>query len=168
MQKNMFALILAGGSGSRLWPLSRELYPKQLLKLNNSEKTLLQMSVERLQELIPDEHILSITNIKHLANVKAQISEVAKTSNTSFIVEPVGCNTAPAIALGAKFIQKFFDSSKDPVILVCPSDHFISDSAKFRKMLSDGAELAEKGFIVTFGVKPTSPDTGYGYTESIL
>lgn len=165
MQKNMFALILAGGSGSRLWPLSRELYPKQLLKLNNSEKTLLQMSVERLKGLIPDEHILSITNIKHLANVRAQISQVANTSDTSFIVEPVGCNTAPAIALGAKFIQKFFDFSEDPVILVCPSDHFISDSAKFRKMLSDGAELAEKGFIVTFGVKPTSPDTGYGYIK---
>ena len=110
MQKNMFALILAGGSGSRLWPLSRELYPKQLLKLNNSEKTLLQMSVERLKGLIPDEHILSITNIKHLANVRAQISQVANTSDTSFIVEPVGCNTAPAIALGAKFIQSFFDT----------------------------------------------------------
>ena len=83
MQKNMFALILAGGSGSRLWPLSRELYPKQLLKLNNSEKTLLQMSVERLKGLIPDEHILSITNIKHLANVRAQISQVANTSEMS-------------------------------------------------------------------------------------
>lgn len=162
---NLFALILAGGSGSRLWPLSREIYPKQLLKLNNNEKTLLQSSVERLRGVVRDENILSITNIKHVANVKSQLKDIIKTDDKSFIVEPLGCNTAPAIALGLKYIKEVFNPSEDPLIIACPCDHFIADNEKFSKTLEKGCKLAQKGYIVTFGVKPSSADTGYGYIK---
>ncbi len=162
---NIFALILAGGSGSRLWPLSRELYPKQLLKLNNSEITLLQSSFNRLRGLVKDENILSITNVKHLSNVKMQINEICETSDESFIVEPIGRNTAPAIALGVKYINEVFSPDTDPIILVSPADHLVLNSEKFIETMKKGIELVEKGSIVTFGIVPRCADTGFGYIK---
>ncbi len=151
---SIYGLILAGGSGSRLWPLSRELYPKQLLNLN-SDKSLLQSTFERLAAFIEPENIVSITNTKHCSNVKMQLGD------TVVLSEPVSKNTAPAIALAAKFIMQ--KSNQDPVILVVPSDHLIKDIDKFYSTVKKGEALAQEGYIVTFGVKPDYPETGYGY-----
>ena len=163
----MYGLILAGGSGSRLWPLSRELYPKQLINLQDKE-SLLQATFERIAKCISEENIISMTGVKHLSNVKYQLSSLAK--NTVVLSEPISKNTAPAIALAAKYV---LDKYKvDPVILVVPSDHLISDNESFVKTVKEGEKIAEKGYIVTFGIKPTYPETGYGYinvtSESIL
>ena len=102
----MYGIILAGGSGSRLWPLSRELYPKQLLNLN-SDKSLLQTTFERLKFCMPSENILSITNTKHTSNVRMQLG--ALTESPIVLAEPVSKNTAPAIALAAKYIMQMFE-----------------------------------------------------------
>lgn len=153
----MFGIILAGGSGSRLWPLSRELYPKQLLNLN-SDKSLLQSTFERLKQFMPAENIVSITNVKHSANVRLQLEQISDQIN--ILAEPLSKNTAPAIALATKFIQTKED---DPVILVVPSDHLIKNNEKFIETVKKGEKLAKEGYIVTFGIEPDYPETGYGY-----
>ena len=159
----MYGIILAGGSGSRLWPLSRELYPKQLLNNLISDKSLLQSTFERLANCMENENILSITNTKHAANVKMQIQEICE--NPMVLSEPVAKNTAPAIALATKFImQKSID---DSVILVVPSDHLIKDKDKFFATVKKGEKLAEEGYIVTFGIQPNYPETGYGYINTL-
>lgn len=157
----MFGLILAGGSGSRLWPLSRELYPKQLLNIENTE-SLLQQTFLRLKECMPAENILSITGVKHAPNVRYQLSSII--DNPTILSEPIAKNTAPAIILASKYI--FENSNEDPVILVVPSDHMIKDKEAFNKTVKIGEEIAKKGFIVTFGIKPTYPETGYGYIKT--
>ncbi len=157
----MYGIILAGGSGSRLWPLSRELYPKQLLNLN-SDKSLLQSTFDRLKSCMTEDKILSITNIKHSSNVRMQLSEL--TRNPVVLSEPVAKNTAPAIVLAAKYIiQK---SNSDPVIIVVPSDHLIQDKDKFLSTVKKGEKLAQEGYIVTFGIEPNYPETGYGYINT--
>lgn len=158
----MYGIILAGGSGSRLWPLSRELYPKQLLNLN-SDKSLLQTTFERLKFCMPAENILSITNTKHTSNVRMQLG--ALTESPVVLAEPVSKNTAPAIALAAKYIMQ--KSNSDPVILVVPSDHLIEDTEKFLSTVKKGEKLAEEGYIVTFGIEPAYPETGYGYINTL-
>src|SRR5574344_1404306 len=154
----MFGIILAGGSGSRLWPLSRELYPKQLLNLN-SDKSLLQTTFDRLKLIMPEENIISITNTKHSANVKYQLS--SHTKNPTVLAEPIGRNTAPAIALSTKYITQ--KDNSDPVIIVVPSNHLIKDNEKFAQTVKLGEKLAQEGYIVTFGITPDYPETGYGY-----
>lgn len=154
----MFGIILAGGSGSRLWPMSRELYPKQLLNLCG-EKSLLQSTFEMLDKFIPAKNIISITNSKHHANVKIQLSEISKES--IILAEPISKNTAPAIVLGAKYIQE--NSQNDETILVVPSDLLIKDNKKFIETIKKAQPLVESGKIVTFGIKPTYPETGFGY-----
>lgn len=157
----MYGIILAGGSGSRLWPLSRELYPKQLLNLI-SDKSLLQSTFERLNFCTDADKIISITNTKHASNVRMQISELTK---TPFVLsEPVAKNTAPAIALAAKFVMQ--KTNEDPVLIVVPSDHLIKDNEKFLSTVKKGEKLAQEGFIVTFGIKPDYPETGYGYINT--
>lgn len=162
----MYAIILAGGSGSRLWPLSRELYPKQLLNLNN-DKSLLQSTFERLNTFIDAKNIVSTTNTKHVANVKRQLQELS--SDIRVLSEPVGRNTTPAIAVATKYL---IEQSGDDVILVVPSDHLINDKEKFKSTVEKGAKLAQDGYIVTFGIQPDYPETGYGYinidNETIL
>lgn len=157
----MYGIILAGGSGSRLWPLSRELYPKQLLNLN-SDKSLLQSTFERLKMCMPSDNIVSITNIKHSSNVRMQLSEIYETP--VILSEPTAKNTAPAIVLATKFIMQ--KSNSDPVIIVVPSDHLIKDNDKFLSTVKKGEKLAEQGYIVTFGIKPDYPETGYGYINT--
>ncbi len=154
----MFGLILAGGSGSRLWPLSRELYPKQLLNIQNTE-SLLQATFERISECLPASNIISMTGVKHFSNVKYQLSSLY--DNAIVLSEPISKNTAPAIALASKYIMEKFNT--DPVILVVPSDHMISDTDKFVKTVKKGEGIAKLGYIVTFGIKPSYPETGYGY-----
>lgn len=158
----MYGIILAGGSGSRLWPLSRELYPKQLLNII-SDKSLLQSTFERLTRCMNENQILSITNTKHAANVKMQIQEL--TNNPVVLSEPVAKNTAPAIALAVKYILQ--TTGDDPVILVVPSDHLIKDNEKFADTVRKGEKLAQEGYIVTFGIQPDYPETGYGYINTL-
>lgn len=157
----MFGIILAGGSGSRLWPLSRELYPKQLLNLN-SDKSLLQATFDRLAGYISQDKILCITNTRHSSNVKMQLA--ALTANPCILSEPISRNTAGAIAVSTKFVMQNFD--EDEVIIVVPSDHQIKDTTKFISTVKKAESLAKQGYIVTLGIKPNYSETGYGYIHA--
>lgn len=153
-------IILSGGSGSRLWPLSREYYPKQLLALTG-ERTLLQETGRRLDGI---ENVLSpivVCNEEHRFLVAEQLREV-NVIPSSIILEPVGRNTAPALALAA---MSLLEKGTDPVMLVMPADHIIADVATFQTVVKEGAKLAAKGRLVTFGIVPDTPATGYGYIK---
>lgn len=157
----MKSIILAGGSGSRLWPLSREEYPKQLLSFDK-EQSLLQKTFNRLCTFSKPADIVTVTNIKHYSNIKLQLNKID--SSNVVIGEPFGKNTAPAIASTLQyFIQQ---GCEDDVVLIVPSDHLIKDIDGFNKTVELGKELAEQGYIVTFGIKPTYPETGYGYIKT--
>lgn len=157
----MKSIILAGGSGSRLWPLSREEHPKQLLSFDK-EQSLLQKTFNRLCTFSKPADIVTVTNIKHYSNIKLQLNKID--SSNVVIGEPFGRNTAPAIASTLQyFIQQ---GCEDDVVLIVPSDHLIKDIDGFNKTVEQGKELAEQGYIVTFGIKPTYPETGYGYIKT--
>lgn len=157
----MKSIILAGGSGSRLWPLSREEYPKQLLSFDK-EQSLLQKTFNRLCTFSKPADIVTVTNIKHYSNIKLQLNKID--SSNVVIGEPFGKNTAPAIASTLQyFIQQ---GCEDDVVLIVPSDHLIKDIDGFNKTVELGKKLAEQGYIVTFGIKPTYPETGYGYIKT--
>lgn len=158
----MYSIILAGGSGSRLWPLSRELYPKQLLNIQNKE-SLLQETFKRITDLVPAQNIVSITNTKNLSNVRYQLSTYAKTPVV--ISEPLAKNTAPAIAVSVKYIIDKYPKAIDDVIMVVPSDHKIKDTKSFKNSIKKGELLAQDDYIVTFGVKPEYAETGFGYIK---
>ncbi|HBH18106.1 MAG TPA: mannose-1-phosphate guanylyltransferase/mannose-6-phosphate isomerase, partial [Cyanobacteria bacterium UBA9579] len=167
---DLFGVILAGGSGSRLWPLSREMHPKQLLKLNN-ESTLFQSTFLRLAQVIPGSNIVTVTNQKHAREVKMQLNELQQSlglaKNPDIIAEPVGRNTAPAIGLSVLYIlKKLAEKDADPVILIAPSDHLVKCQGEFTEAIIKGADLARAGYIVTFGIKPERPDTGFGYIRT--
>ena len=154
-------VILSGGTGSRLWPLSRELYPKQLLPLV-SEATMLQETQLRLNGL---ENLLAplvVCNESHRFMVAEQLRQ-AQVPAGAILLEPVGRNTAPAVAVAALQAQKTGD---DPVLLVLPADHVIVDGETFRNAVLHGAEFARAGKLVTFGIVPTKPETGYGYIRA--
>ncbi len=158
----MFGVILAGGSGSRLWPLSRELYPKQLLNLC-AEKSLLQSTFEMLNKFIPASEIISVTNSKHQSNVKMQLGDLCE--SPVILAEPISKNTAPAIAICVKYILE--TSDKDETILVVPSDLLIKENEKFKQTVLSAQKYVDEGKIVTFGIKPTYPETGFGYIHSV-
>ena len=158
----MFGVILAGGSGSRLWPLSRELYPKQLLNLC-AEKSLLQSTFEMLNKFIPASEIISVTNSKHQANVKMQLGDLCE--SPVILAEPLSKNTAPAIAICVKYILE--TSDEDETILVVPSDLLIKENEKFKQTVISAQKYVDEGKIVTFGIKPTYPETGFGYIHSV-
>jgi len=148
-------VIMAGGSGTRLWPLSRAAYPKQFLRLHG-EDTMLQATVKRLSELDTQASI-TICNEEHRFFVAEQLREIDKLG--SIILEPVGRNTAPAIALAA------LTAKDDPLLLVLAADHVIQDESVFREAVIRAIPLAEAGKLVTFGIVPSAPHTGYGYIK---
>lgn len=152
------ALIMAGGKGTRFWPLSTEEKPKQFLKLVG-EDTMIQMSVKRLEKLIPIERIFIVTGKRYIDLVKQQLPNLP---HINIIIEPVGKNTAPCIALSAFHINKIYE---DATIAVLPSDHIIKDEEKFLKILNSADEFVDENneAIVTIGMKPDRPETGYGY-----
>jgi mannose-1-phosphate guanylyltransferase/mannose-6-phosphate isomerase len=156
----MKSIILAGGSGSRLWPLSREEYPKQLLKFVD-DGSLLQKTFKRLAAFSKPSDIVTVTNIKHFSNIKMQLNSIDKSNVV--ISEPLGRNTAPAIACALEYFRQ--NNESDDIVLIVPSDHLIKDIEKFTKTVEQGKVLAELGYIVTFGIKPTYPETGYGYIK---
>ena len=149
-------VIMAGGSGTRLWPLSRAGHPKQFLALNG-DKTMLQQTVERLADLSVSESI-TICNEEHRFFVAEQLREIDALGD--ILLEPVGRNTAPAIALAA-----LLKKESDPLLLVLAADHVVADQASFTDAVLKAVPLAEAGKLVTFGVVPSEPHTGYGYIE---
>jgi mannose-1-phosphate guanylyltransferase/mannose-6-phosphate isomerase len=154
----MISVILAGGSGERFWPLSRESQPKQLLNIAG-EKTLIQQTVERLLPLTPIDRIYIITNEQHAFQTLSQLAPLGF-SPDHLIAEPVGRNTAPAVALAAELFQ----DQPDEIMAVFPADHVASDSDAFHDTLRQAETAAQQGYLVTIGIKPTRPETGYGYT----
>ncbi|MEY4504150.1 MAG: hypothetical protein RL154_443 [Pseudomonadota bacterium] len=155
MKANMTNIILCGGSGTRLWPISRTLLPKQFVKLFN-DKSLFQLTVQRNSELCSSNLIVSNSEQYFLA--LDQIEELSKTG--SYLLEPVGRNTAPAIALAC------FLLSPDDVVLVTPSDHLIKNEDAYKQTIKRAKELAKDGYLVTFGISPTFAETGFGYIEA--
>lgn len=152
-------VIMAGGTGSRLWPLSRDLMPKQFLKLDG-DTTMLQATVQRLQGLdaLPP---LVICNEEHRFIAAEQMRQINQLDH-NIILEPVGRNTAPAIALAAMTAVK---KGQDPLLLVLAADHIISDSQEFRQVVAQASEFAAADNLVTFGIVATGPETGYGYIK---
>ena len=150
-------VIMAGGSGTRLWPLSRAAHPKQFLALNG-DRTMLQQTVERLSD-IPTGELITICNEQHRFLVAEQLREIIAPGK--IILEPVGRNTAPAIALAA-----LLEKDKDPLLLVLAADHVVADQAAFTEAVLKSVPLAEAGKLVTFGIVPTEPHTGYGYIKA--
>ncbi len=160
---NLIPVILCGGTGTRLWPLSRASYPKQYWALSaNSEDTLLQQTQKRLQGLTDLDNPLLICHEDHRFIVAEQMRQI-NVEPSAILLEPIGRNTAPAIAVAAlQATQK----GADPLLLILAADHLIKDVARFIEVIEAGRIHAENGRLVTFGIIPTAPETGYGYIEA--
>ncbi len=156
MTQHLYALIMAGGGGTRLWPLSRQTHPKQMLKLFG-ERTMFQLAVDRLLPLLPPERILVVTAADQVAPLAEQYPQLPR---DNFIVEPLGRGTASCIGLGAIHLRR-----RDPeaVMAVVTADHFIQREAVFCDTLRAAQAMAEQGYLVTLGITPTFPASGYGY-----
>ena len=163
MTKNIIPIIMCGGSGTRLWPLSRQSFPKQFLELSENKKSLLQNTVERICLLENAINPILICNEEHRFIAAEQMREI-KIKPASMLLEPIGRNTGPGIALAA---IKALSINENPILIVLSSDHEIKDKTKFLKVIESGITFASKGKIVTFGVLPTKPETGYGYIKAI-
>lgn len=154
----MYALVLAGGSGTRLWPHSRSYRPKQFLKING-ERTMLQETVDRTLPIIPPERVFVATGSAYVDLVVEQLPEVPR---ENILAEPAGRGTAPCIGLAALHLRR-----RDPeaVMAVLSADHRVERAAQFCEILSAGAAMAQRGELVTLGIQPSAPSTGYGYIE---
>ena len=157
--KDRFVIIMAGGRGERFWPLSREKMPKQLLTLLG-KRSFLQQAVDRVLPLVPAKNIFVITNEAQLPEVRKQLPKIPK---SNLVAEPVGRDTCAAVTLGAALVGA---RSTTGVMAVLPADHVIPDEKNFQQVLGDAFDLAGRGqAIVTIGIKPTEPSTGYGYIQ---
>jgi len=158
---NVYSVLLAGGTGSRLWPISRELYPKQLVNLVGAD-SLVQSTIKRLLPELDAANVRIVCGEEHFYEIARHLEEINVPAAGKVIKEPCGRNTAPAILLAVLDILK---NEKDAVLLIFPSDHVIRDADRFRELLKKAVSLAQKDHIVTFGIKPDAPETGYGYIE---
>ncbi len=157
----MKALILAGGTGSRLWPLSRTYYPKQFLKLKNMEQSLFQQTLARCARLVDIKDILVVTNEAYKFLVRNQVEELGyQLTERQILVEPLAKNTLPAVYYSVEQIKK----QGSDIVIVLPSDHLIKGDEQFCQQVKKGLTLAEN-YIVTFGIKPLNPHSGYGYIK---
>ena len=155
----MFAVIMAGGKGSRFWPRSRENMPKHLLDILG-ERTIIRKTIDRIRPLVPAERILIVTGRGHAAELIRQLPDIP---TENILIEPFGRNTAPCIGLAALHVLK---RGADAVMLVLPSDHRIGNEPIFREVLDAAAAAATGGeSLITIGIRPTGPETGYGYIE---
>jgi mannose-1-phosphate guanylyltransferase/mannose-6-phosphate isomerase len=160
----MKVIILAGGGGTRLFPLSRTCFPKQFMKID-SEKSLLSQTVTRFMKMVNSSDIVIVTNQDYIHHVKAELAECGATS-TRILLEPVARNTAPAIALAARYCLEELGASTDEVMFISTSDHIIRPDDVFIKSVQQALDLASQGKIVTFGIRPDKPETGYGYIQA--
>ncbi len=160
MNKNYYAIIMAGGIGSRFWPISRTSYPKQFLDILGTGKTLIQNTYERFLKVCPKENIYVVTNENYTRLVKTQLPDMA---DHQILTEPVMRNTAPCIAYGSFKIESM---NPKAAIVVAPSDHLILNEAAFIEAIEKSLKVAsEKDCLITLGIMPSRPDTGYGYIQ---
>lgn len=155
---NFYALIMAGGSGTRLWPLSRQNRPKQAIELIDN-RTMFQHAVERLDSLLPPEQVFVVTARDYVGPLAAQVPKIPR---ENYVVEPMARGTAGAIGLASVYLKQ---RAPDAVIAVLTADHYIRYVDKFRRVLSAAAQVAREGNIVTLGIKPSFPSTGFGYVR---
>ncbi|MBQ5337208.1 MAG: mannose-1-phosphate guanylyltransferase, partial [Oscillospiraceae bacterium] len=154
------AVIMAGGKGERFWPKSRTSRPKQFLSLTSDGETMIQKTVKRLLPIVSMEDIFIVTNENYVSLINEQLPEIPQ---DNILAEPVARNTAPCIALAASVISKKYD---DAVMMVLPSDHLIRYEEFYVDTLKRAAKVAQKGEnLVTIGITPTYPETGYGYIK---
>ncbi len=157
------ALIMAGGRGERFWPKSRKNLPKQFLSLTNDGKTMIQLTVERILPLVDIDDVYIATNEAYKQLVREQLPALPE---ENILCEPVGRNTAPCIGLGAIHIHHKYE---DAIMIVLPSDHLIKNNNMFTDTLTNACKIAEKGQnLVTLGITPNYPETGYGYIKAVL
>lgn len=158
--KDRYIVIMAGGRGERFWPVSREKRPKQLLNLL-WDRTFIQQAVDRVLPLLPAKNIFIITNKAQEAEIRKQLPKIPR---QNIVSEPMGRDTCAAVTLGAAMVGS---RSTTGVMAVLPADHIIPDAKKFQQILGDAFDLASRGqVIVTIGIKPTEPNTGYGYIQT--
>ncbi|MEJ2640369.1 MAG: mannose-1-phosphate guanylyltransferase/mannose-6-phosphate isomerase [Desulfosarcinaceae bacterium] len=156
-----YPVLLAGGSGTRLWPVSRELYPKQLVKFTGRD-SLVQTTIKRLSPVLSPENIRIVCGDEHYHEIARHMDATGISSDGKVIREPCGRNTAPAILLAVLDVLK---RAEDAIVCVFPADHVIREVEAFHQSLRAALRLAEAGYIVTFGIQPSYPETGYGYIE---
>jgi mannose-1-phosphate guanylyltransferase/mannose-6-phosphate isomerase len=161
----LIPVILSGGAGTRLWPVSRRAYPKPFMKLANGS-TLAELTFQRALDVSEDGTVMTVTSRDYYFICRDMYKKVAQSEmhKQIFMLEPMGRNTAPAIALAALEIEQRF--GKDAIMLVMPSDHLIKDKNAFKQAVNEGAKLAAENYIATFGIYPTEPETGYGYIKA--
>jgi len=157
----LIPVILAGGVGSRLWPVSRSMLPKQFIDFPNMHGSLFQNTLSRLDNVPGIEDPIAVCNNDHRFLVAEQLRQLGK-EHADILLEPVGRNTAPAVALAALLAQQ---DHADPYLLVLPADHVIQDEAKFVQAIATALQSAQQNKLVTFGIVPSVPETGYGYIE---
>ena len=157
----VYPILLAGGSGTRLWPVSRALYPKQLVKFIG-ENSLVQNTIKRLPPSLDIENVRIVCGREHVHEIERHIKEIGISPEHKIIAEPCGRNTAPAILLAVRLI---LENESDAVLCIFPADHVIRDDHSFHERLTAAVKLAEADYIVTFGITPNYPETGYGYIE---
>lgn len=157
----LYPVIMAGGSGTRFWPLSRHLFPKQLLRIGG-DYTLIQQTMRRILGCAPASNVFISTNAAQADLIRAQLSDWKEELEHGFLLEPEGRNTAPAIALAALEVL-----ARDPngLMLVVPADHVVTGQRDFEAAVQLASQLATEGYLVTFGIKPIRPETGYGYMK---
>ncbi len=157
--EHTYAIIMAGGGGTRLWPISRKKRPKQLLPLLGQQETLFQSTVHRLDNLFPPERILVVTVAEQARQMQVQAPEIPL---ENYLIEPQPRGTASVVALAAAVLKK-----RDPeaVMAILTADHFIRDTDLFRFLISTALHVASQDYLVTLGITPTFPSTGYGYIE---
>src|SRR5689334_13258290 len=158
----LIPLILSGGSGTRLWPVSRQAHPKPFIKLSDG-RSLLQKTVDRLSDLGDIPEIITVTNRDHFFVTRDEYAGGKGTYRHLVVLEPSARNTAPAVAIGA--LAALARHGADTTLLVLPADHLVEDHSAFAATVRDAEALAEKELLVTFGIKPAYAETGFGYIE---